>query len=127
MRNTLLISLLLIHVLGNTELRQLLSMPKILEHYRLHQLMDPREGFINYISEHYGGYDGTEGDDMQDRELPFKNVFHQYSITATTPPVIYFVAAEYHLLEGAVFPASIPEPVPSTYKNSLLRPPCSMI
>ncbi|MCA6454049.1 MAG: hypothetical protein IM582_12795 [Chitinophagaceae bacterium] len=74
MRNTLLISLLLIHVLGNTELRQLLSLPKILEHYRLHQLMDPQEGFISYICEHYGGYDGTEGDDTQDRELPFKNV-----------------------------------------------------
>lgn len=127
MRNTLLISLLLIHILGNTELRQLLSLPKILEHYRLHQLMDPKEGFISYICEHYGGYDGTEGDDTQDLELPFKNVLPPGSLTATTPPVIYFVTTEYHLLEGAVFPTPIPEPVPSPYKNTLLRPPCHMI
>lgn len=127
MRNTMLISLLLIHILGNTELRQLLCLPKILEHYRLHQLMDPRESFTSYLSEHYGGYDGTEGDDTQDRELPFKNVFHQGSFSATIPPVVYFITSEYHLLDGVVFPSSIPEPVPSPYKNSLLRPPCSMI
>ncbi|MBI2283396.1 MAG: hypothetical protein HYU71_06800 [Bacteroidetes bacterium] len=127
MRNTLLIALLLIHILGNTELRQLLSLSKILEHYRLHQIMDPREGFVSYICEHYGGYDGTEGDDMQDRELPFKNFFQQGTLTATRPPFIYFVTTEYHLLEGAVFPGFIPGPVPSPYKNALLRPPCSMI
>lgn len=127
MRKTLLISLLLIHILGNTELRQLLSLPKILEHYRLHQLMDPREGFVSYISEHYGGYDGTEGDDTQDSELPFKNVFSQVSLTAITPPLIYFITSEYHLLEGTVFPTPVPESVPFPYKNAPLRPPCSMI
>ncbi len=127
MRNPLLISLLLIHILGNTELRQLLSLPKILEHYRLHQLMDPKESFTSYLCEHYGGYDGTEGDDTQDHELPFKKVFHPGSLTATTPPFIDLLTTEYHLLEGAVFPTPIPEPVPSPYPNTLLRPPCRMI
>lgn len=98
-------------------------MPKIFEHYRLHQLMNPKVGFMDYISEHYMGDDGIESDDAQDRELPFKNNLRQGFLHAIVPPVIFYTITRFYSPGDTVFPTGIPEPVISPYKHSLLRPP----
>ncbi len=126
MRKPLLISLLLLHILGNTELCQLLSVPKIYQHYQLHLLMNPREGFMNYISEHYVGDDGIAADDAMDHELPFKNLIHQSNLPATTPPLVFSTTLHSYLLDSIMFPLGIPEAILSPYKDSLLRPPAAM-
>lgn len=127
MRKPLLISMLLLHILGNTELYQLLSVHKIYQHYQLHLLMNPREGFVDYISEHYVGDDGIAADDAMDHELPFKNLIHQSNLPATTPPLAFSATLHSYLLDNTPFPLGIPEAVLSPYKDSLLRPPASMV
>lgn len=118
--------MLLLHILGNTELCQLLSVHKIYQHYQLHLLMNPREGFVDYISEHYIGDDGIEADDAMDNELPFKNLIHQSKLPATTPPLVFSATHHSYLLDSILFPLGMPETVLSSYKDSLLRPPASM-
>lgn len=88
MRNLLVISLLFLHIAGNTELYQLLAVPKIFEHFRLHQLMNPREGFTTFIADHYFGNDGIDADDFKDRELPFMHLSLQNILPATVPPQV---------------------------------------
>lgn len=126
MRKPLLISMLLLHVLGNTELAQLLSMHKIYQHYQLHLLMNPREGFVDYISEHYLGDDGITADDAMDHELPFKNLIHQSILPATTPPLSFSYSIQSCLIENDRYPSAIPASIISPYKDSLLRPPAAM-
>lgn len=126
MRKPLLISMLLLHVLGNTELYQLLSVHKIYQHYQLHLLMNPREGFVEYISEHYIGDDGITTDDAMDHELPFKNLIHPSNLPATTPPLVFSTTLHSSLLKSIPFPLGIPEAVISPFKDSLLRPPAAM-
>jgi len=126
MRKPLLISMLLLHILGNTELCQLLSMHKIYQHYQLHLLMNPREGFVDYISEHYLGDDGITADDALDHELPFKNLIHQSNLPATPPPMVFSTTRHSSLLNSIPFPLGMPEAILSPYKDSLLRPPAAM-
>lgn len=126
MRKPLLISMLLLHILGNTELCQLLSMHKIYQHYQLHLLMNPREGFVDYISEHYLGDDGITADDALDHELPFKNLIHQSNLPATPPPMVFSTTRHSSLLNSIPFPSGMPEAILSPYKDSLLRPPAAM-
>lgn len=76
MKKPVLISFLLLHLLGNTELCQLISLPRIFEHYRLHRLWNPEASFASFVSTHYLGTDGREGDDLQDKELPFMHIVH---------------------------------------------------
>jgi hypothetical protein len=126
MRKPLLISMLLLHILGNTELCQLLSVHKIYQHYQLHLLMNPQEGFVDYISEHYVGDDGINADDAMDHELPFKNLIHQSNLPATTPPLVFSTTLYSYFLNRIPFPLGIPEAILSPYKDSLLRPPATM-
>jgi len=120
--------MLLLHILGNTELCQLLSMHKIYQHYQLHLLMNPKEGFVDYISEHYVGDDGIAADDSMDHELPFKSLLHQSVLAATTPPLLFSTTVQSSLLEKSDrFPSGIPEAILSPYKDALLRPPTAMV
>jgi hypothetical protein len=72
----LTISLVAVHLFGNTEFGQLIHLPKIFEHYSWHHHLDPSVGFIKFISQHYFGDDGITSDNNDDNNLPFKQL-HQ--------------------------------------------------
>lgn len=123
MRRWVVISLLALHILGNTEMCQLISVPRIFEHFHLHQLMNPKTGFMEFIAEHYFGDDGIRSDDFKDRELPFMHFSNQTSLVATTPPQ----ASSLHRPGTAIdklqkLPVDISFFMPG-YKGALLRPP----
>jgi hypothetical protein len=73
MRNTLLIILTTIHLLGNTEINQLLKLPNLLTHYFEHSRINPSISFFQFLGMHYGGNDGTHADDEKDNQLPCHN------------------------------------------------------
>ena len=123
MKQPVLISLLLLHLLGNTEFCQLLSLPKLIEHYRAHKLWNPKASFASFVSAHYLGTDGIDGDNDQDRELPFMHVYHHTSLISTAPPVI--CSAEPGRTPAILRTFKIRDHVnlPPAYLGSLLRPP----
>jgi hypothetical protein len=76
MRRFFAISLLAVQLLGYTEFGQLLSLPKIAEHYKWHHQLDPSIGFMQFIVQHYIGDDGMSSDNQEDNNLPFKQLHH---------------------------------------------------
>ena len=82
----MVILMMCLHLLGNTEMYQLLAVPKVFAHFQIHQLMNPDKGFFSFIAEHYMGDDGIVADDSQDHELPFLHVSVQNLVHAVTPP-----------------------------------------
>lgn len=76
MRRYFAISLLVVQLLGYTEFGQLLSLPKIVEHYKWHHHLDPSIGFVTFMIQHYIGDDGMSSDNKEDNNLPFKQLHH---------------------------------------------------
>lgn len=88
MRNLLTISLITIHLLGNTELAQVLSLSKLSTHYQQHHKKNPSINVFDFLVMHYAGDDNDNSDNKEDMQLPFKKInIHCYSVTTTQPPV----------------------------------------
>ncbi|MEN9686643.1 MAG: hypothetical protein RLZZ28_2429 [Bacteroidota bacterium] len=118
---------MVLHLIGNTELRQLLRLPKVFEHYRYHSALNPRLGFINFISQHYIGDDEDANDDAQDNELPFRRFCHQLIIVAIAPPAFFETEkqqANFINKLGAFYRNPL---VLKDYYDTLLRPPRQMV
>lgn len=76
MRRYFAILLLAVQLMGYTEFGQLLSLPKIVEHYKWHHQLDPSIGFVTFLAQHYIGDDGMSSDNTEDNNLPFKQLHH---------------------------------------------------
>jgi hypothetical protein len=76
MRKTLSLGLICIHLIGNTELGQLLKLPQLVNHFFQHELLNPNLNFFEFIAMHYAGDDGTKADDDFDNQLPCHNSDH---------------------------------------------------
>ena len=91
MRRIMTISFLAVYFLGNTEVGQLVNIPKLIEHYHEHQLMNSNVSFVDFVSMHYFGDDGITSDDYQDNELPFRQLHKPFSaIVYIVPHVASF-------------------------------------
>lgn len=87
MRKTLVIALVAVHLLGNTEFSQLAKLPALLTHFFQHQQLDPSITFSRFLYMHYLGNDGTASDDHEDSKLPCHNG-HSYSLTVQFAPLV---------------------------------------
>ena len=76
MRRFFLISLISIHILGNTEVSQLLKLPNLFAHYLEHHRINPGISFSQFLTMHYGGDDGTDADNDRDNQLPCHDFHH---------------------------------------------------
>lgn len=76
MRRYFALFLLAVQLFGYTEFGQLLSLPKIVEHYKWHHQLDPSIGFVTFLLQHYIGDDGMSSDNTEDNNLPFKQLHH---------------------------------------------------
>lgn len=70
MRKFLAIFLISIHLLGNTEVGQLVKLPSLVSHFFQHHQLDQSIDFIEFLVMHYAGDDGTTADDSFDNTLP---------------------------------------------------------
>ena len=122
MRKTLAITLIAIHLLGNTEAAQLLKLPTLISHYFQHRQLDPSVTFIDFLAMHYVGDDGTSADDDIDSQLPYHEVDK------------HCLAGVYYLIDQYSFHLNIAEYntgygsriisyYPSKHVSLLLQPP----
>lgn len=123
MKKPLVTALLLLHMVGNTELCQLISVPKLFEHFRIHQQWNPRASFADFIEMHYLGTDGIDGDDPMDHELPFMHFDHQTVLVATAPPHVCSALDQQEFAEDQTFQICKYDELMPAYVGSLLRPP----
>jgi len=124
MRQILLISIISIHLLGNTEISQVFKLPNLIDHYFEHHRQNTDLSFFQFLAMHYGGDDGTDADNDKDMQLPCHNLHHN-----TLSVVCFKIAQEVPILdivtlyntEGYGKPSLTY--LPQKHGLSLLRPP----
>lgn len=95
MKSLLAIPLLIIYLLGNTELGQLVNLPELIQHYQEDHYRDHKIDFIKFLVMHYCSDDGTSADDNADNKLPFKQAHGAGFFLGEVPGrTISFIAAE---------------------------------
>ena len=118
------ISLISLHLFGNTELGQVFSLPQLLRHYHFHQLHDSSLSFFSFLVEHYSGDDGTTSDDNEDMKLPLHNVTHVILSISNLAPVSIETGIEHPDFPLISFFRSFrPENIPQRKTEVIIQPP----
>lgn len=73
MRKSVSILSLAILLFSQTELHQLLRVPKLISHFIEHKEKKPDLSFFQFMKMHYSVDNDRDGDGLKDRELPFKS------------------------------------------------------
>ena len=91
MRRANAISLLLLYFfLVNTELREIVRLPILLEHFTEHKLQNKDVSFLDFIVLHYFSSDVKDADHERDEQLPFRGVHWEESSAPVALPVESF-------------------------------------
>ena len=77
--------LLIVYLFSFTEVRQVLKLPNLIEHYVSHELRDKNTTLYSFIKMHYLDEQQKDSDYSQDMKLPFKT--HDFSFSAITMAV----------------------------------------
>ena len=122
----LVISLLALHLFGNTEMSQLVSIPRIFEHYQYHHLQPQHEdlSFASFVWMHYIGTDGDVNDDTQDNQLPFLHFTHPSSLVAVSPPSTFSGSQPVSCYHSNELGYHNNDNILKDFTKGLLRPPC---
>ena len=123
MRQSLAITLLFIHLFGNTDLGQVFRLPRLFSHYCQHHRIDPSLGFFDFIQMHYAGNDGTTADDDIDNELPFHNLTHTTISLQYSPMVMEMQSPGNPFCEHRIYFSHLPGIIPSKHVLTILQPP----
>lgn len=124
MRQILLISIISIHFLGNTEISQVFKLPNLMDHYFEHHRQNRNLNFFEFLAMHYGGDDGTHADDEKDSQLPCHNLHHNtlsvvcFQIVQDAP--ILDIVTLYNSKE---YGRTLQTNLPPKHGISLLQPP----
>lgn len=73
MKKATLIFILFGYLFSFTEFRELLKLPSLIEHFTEHQSQDEHISFTEFLCMHYLHTQDNDGDDAEDRSLPFKS------------------------------------------------------
>ena len=82
-----------------TEVRQLVKLPNLLEHYITHKLLNENMSMYAFFKMHYLDEQIVDSDYQQDLQLPFKT--HDLSstlITINIPPEKTAIKLQHHLM-----------------------------
>ncbi|HET6543492.1 MAG TPA: hypothetical protein VFG46_23570 [Chryseolinea sp.] len=86
MRRASAISLLLLYFLANTELRELVRMPILFEHFSEHKQRNKHVSFLDFIVLHYFSGHLKDADFERDQQLPFRGIhWEELSAPAALP------------------------------------------
>jgi hypothetical protein len=123
MRNLLIISLISIHLIGNTEFSQLLHIPYLAIHYYHHLQTADKIAFSDFVSAHYGKGDGIQTDDQEERQLPFMQVHQQAFSIAIIPATLSFYAINTASPSKVKAQKHFFYQLPAGYFGTVLKPP----
>jgi len=114
-----------IHLLGNTELGELLKIPRLISHYQQHRCSVSNVSFLDFLVMHYvNDDDGTSADNREDEQLPCHNIKQQHSFAQTLFPAsrLYDIILNYQF-QPNIFCAKQQEGFLSGNVSLILHPP----
>ncbi len=123
MRKTLAIALISIHLTGTTELGQLMHIPQLLTHFFQHHRINPDINFIDFITMHYAGDDGTTADDDIDNKLPFHNTNNNTVTIIYSPMTCGAIINNIDIRKTKSYNSHLPTEITSAFISQILQPP----
>jgi hypothetical protein len=123
MRKTLAILLISVHLVGNTEVGQLLKIPQLISHFFQHHRQDPSIDFFEFIAMHYGGDDGTTADDDFDSQLPCHNANHNTIAVVYSPMIKEMPSIEFSYCEAKEYNSRLLPGITSKHVLLIIQPP----
>lgn len=123
MRKILAILLISLHLMGNTEVGQLVRFPQLVAHFFQHHRLDPSISFFEFIAMHYAGDDGTTADDDFDKELPCHNINHNTLAVVYSPMVTDVFSIEFTFPESKEYNSRLQTGISSKHVQLILQPP----
>ena len=88
---------LTVYLFSNTEAREVLKFPKLIEHYISHKIQNEDTTLYSFFKMHYLDAPIKDADYKQDMKLPFKTqIVSTASVFVTTPPKTFEFSFENH-------------------------------
>jgi hypothetical protein len=73
MKKQVVLFFLFAYLFSNTELHQLAKLPVLITHFGEHKERNHNLSLLEFLYLHYAQTDDQDGDDSQDKQLPFKS------------------------------------------------------
>ncbi|WP_124642732.1 hypothetical protein [Amniculibacterium aquaticum] len=119
--------LIVVYLFTFSEVKQLLKIPNLIEHYFTHSQKDSSTTIFSFLKMHYLEDHGKDADYKEDMKLPFKthdNQCHAISSSTTTPPKSFEFSFENHFYaESTKSNFGYIESITSQKIHSVFRPP----
>lgn len=122
-KNLVIVAMISLHLVGNTEVGQLFKLPELINHYFQHHRIDTSLNFFEFIAEHYAGDDGTTADDDFDSKLPCHNATHNTISFVYSPMVKEIPSIDLSYRETQVYSSNLPIGISSKHVALILQPP----
>ncbi|MDR2274823.1 MAG: hypothetical protein LBF27_28200 [Sphingobacterium sp.] len=107
----------------STMLSQLAKLPKLYQHFTIHNEIGPPLSFMNFLSMHYWGQDLPDDDEQEDMKLPFKKYdLTAFSFVFVSNHKIYF-SKPHPVAIIKAFGLAKPDNYTQSYISGLFRPP----
>ena len=90
MRRANAIALFLLYVLVNTELREIVRLPILFEHFAEHKQRNKHVSFSDFIVLHYFSGHVKDADFERDQQLPFRGIHFEELLAPVALPVESF-------------------------------------
>ncbi|MGX5816635.1 hypothetical protein ACWKWU_00475 [Chitinophaga lutea] len=90
MKRTFTYILLLVYTVSCTELRELVKLPVLIQHFQEHKALNGGITFAAFLIDHYNNEPHTDNDEERDNQLPFKRVdsgMHASPVIPVTNPI----------------------------------------
>ncbi|MCS4164979.1 MULTISPECIES: hypothetical protein [Sphingobacterium] len=107
----------------STMLSQLAKLPKLYQHFTIHNEIGPPITFVEFLSMHYWGQDLPDNDEQEDMKLPFKKYdLTAFSFVFVSNHKIHYVRPHQVAVDSA-FGLPKPNNYSRSYISALFRPP----
>lgn len=111
-----------VFLLSGTELHQLLRLPSLISHYKLHRQQDASLSVWEFLQLHYAGNHPEDNDEQDDAGLPFKSpggINHLDQILAYSPPAM----DRPYAIPSSGFISCFKDGRPCSRMDGIFRPP----
>ncbi len=127
MRKFICVFLVSVYLFSNSEAKQFLKIPKLIEHFYNHKERDASTTLISFLKLHYLDDHGKDADYKEDMKLPFKtHDSHCHAITTgiTTPPKTLEICIDKSIFLLEKRPHYVyTEPITNLFNMAVFRPP----
>ncbi len=121
------ILLLSVYLLCTTQVTEMFKLPKIFEHYKMHESWNTQITFLEFLAEHYAESNTQHADYDEDMKLPFKTMNNNGSFMVSYVPVTqgFKITKKINMVETLKWSPAPDNLFSSAHLSAIWQPPKS--